>query len=473
MKDLIGRQNEQKIIQSLLNSSRSEFAAFFGRRRVGKTFFIREYFQYNFDFQLTGLANADTSQQLFNFYNAFNRQSPLLLDTPPKSWLEAFEHLKDHIELTTEKRKKVVFIDEIPWLDTAKSDFMIGLESFWNHWASARKDIFLIVCGSAASWMINQLINNSGGLHNRVTREVKIEPFTLSEVEAYLLSRGHICTRYQIIQLYMVTGGVPFYLDRLKTELSILQNIDELCFSKSGVLRNEFQHLFKSLFNKFEKHEKIVETLSQKAIGMTRQEILDKSKLKSGGTFSKVIEELELSGFITSYGPIDKKIKDTLYRLSDFYTLFYFKFIQTVPHPEPNYWVKRADSPSQRAWAGYAFEQVCLAHTEAIKSAIGISGVSTSLGSWRGKHGEKGVQIDMLIERNDGVTNICEMKFSISEFTITKSYADNLRTKISVYKNATKTKNAIQLITVTTYGVSKNAYASELVQKDITMDDLF
>lgn len=447
--------------------------ALYGRRRVGKTFLIREYFNYEFDFYFSGLANADTSQQLFNFYNAYNRQANLTLEKPPVNWLVAFEYLKDHLELVKSDNKLVIFLDEIPWLDTARSDFMIGLESFWNDWASNRKDILLVVCGSAASWMIDELINNHGGLHNRVTKHVKIEPFSLNETEEYLVSRGHKCTRYQIIQLYMVTGRIPYYLEALDPQLSILQNIDALCFHKGGLLRSEFAHLFRSLFKKYQKHELIVKVLATKSMGMTRKEILKNTGLKSGGTFTKVLEELELSGFITSYAAIDKRAKDSIFRLTDFYTLFYFKFIVNVHNPEKNYWVNRVDDPSHRAWSGYSFEQVCLSHEDAIKKAIGISGVSTIVGSWRGNSDDVGAQIDMLIDRKDGVVNICEMKFSINEYTVTKDYATKLRNKIGVYKASTNTKSAVQLVMVTTYGLKKNAYSNELVHKEVVMDDLF
>jgi len=473
MSDLVGRHKEKEIFVKRIASKQSEFLAFYGRRRVGKTYFIREYFDYTFDFQLSGLGNADTVQQLFNFYNAYNRQANQALNAPPKNWLEAFEYLKDHIELIKDKGKKIIFLDEVPWMDTPKSDFMMGLESFWNGWAANRKDIVLIVCGSAASWMLNELINSHGGLHNRVTQEVKIEPFTLSEVEEYLTSQGHIATRYQILQLYMVTGGIPFYLERLRPDLSILQNIDELCFHKGGILKYEFEHIFKSLFKKYHRHEKIVETLAGRTSGMTRKEIITKSKLKTGGTFTKVLEELELSGFISKYVPIGKRVKDTIYRLSDFYTLFYFKFIKNNLAPEQNYWVKRVDDSAHRAWTGYAFEQVCLDHADAIKSALGIEGVSTEIGSWKGISEDQGAQIDMLINRKDGVINICEMKYSINEYTITKDYANKLRNKIGVFKASTKTKKAVQLIMVTTYGLKRNAYSNELVVKEIVMDDLF
>lgn len=473
MKSIIGRVKQRQLFQEILDGSKSEFMAFFGRRRIGKTFLIREFFDGEFDFQLTGLANADTSQQLFNFFNSYNRQAYIPLVDPPKNWLEAFDKLKDHLETIDTPHKKIIFLDEVPWMDTAKSDFISGLENFWNSWAAYRNDVILITCGSAASWMINELINNHGGLHNRVTHQVHLEPFTLQETEEFLLAKGHRCTRYQIIQLYMVTGGVPFYLERLNPQKSIMQNIDDLCFKKGGLLRQEFPHLFRSLFKKYQKHELVVKALSTKSLGLTRKEILAQTQLRSGGTFSSILEELELSGFITGYTAIDKKSKDTLYRLSDFYTLFYFKFIANNPNPEDNYWINRIDDPSHRAWSGYAFEQVCLEHQKAIKKAIGISGVRTEIGSWKGTSNKKGAQIDMLINRKDGITNICEMKYSINEYTITKDYADKLRTKIGVFRSSTKTKNAIQLVMVTTYGLNRNAYSDELVHKSVTMDELF
>lgn len=470
---IIGRKTEIQKLERVVQSKKSEFLTVYGRRRVGKTFLIREYFDYTFDFQISGLANADTSQQLFNFDTALNKQSNLVFEVPSSNWLIAFHRLIDHLENKPNKEKKVIFFDELPWFDTQASDFMMGLEHFWNSWASNRKDILLIVCGSAASWMINVLINNDGGLHNRITQKMKIDPFNLKETEEMLVAKNCVLDRYQIVQLYMAMGGIPYYLDAIQPNLSATQNIQELFFDKSGLLKNEFFNLYRSLFRKYEIYEKIVEALSTKNEGLQRGDIVKLSGLTSGGTLTKVLTDLEESGFITAYMPFDNKQKNMLYRLSDFYTAFYFKFIKDGSFQGANSWINMIDNPVQRTWQGFTFEQICIDHVEQIKKSLGINGVQSNNASWRGGTPEKSAQVDLLIDRRDQVVNLCECKFSLDTFSIDKEYSEKLRSKIATFKEATKTKKAVFLTLITTYGVEKNKYANALMQNEVTMDDLF
>lgn len=469
---IIGRKKEIEKINGIFESKKSEFLAVYGRRRVGKTFLIREHFNYTFDFQISGVANADTSQQLFNFDSALLKQSNLVFETPSGNWLIAFQRLIEHLENKKEKEKKVIFFDELPWFDTNSSDFIIGLEHFWNSWATNRKDVLLIVCGSAASWMVNILINNSGGLHNRITQKMKIEPFTLQETEEMLLAKKCVLDRYQIVQLYMALGGIPYYLDAVQPNLSAAQNIQALLFDAAGLLKNEFFNLYRSLFRKYENYEKVVEILSSKNEGLQRGDIIKLSGIASGGTLSKILLDLEESGFICAYFSFDGKNKSVIYRLSDFYTIFYFKFIKNNIYKGKDAWTNAIDNPRQRAWQGFAFEQVCLSHILQIKKALGISGVQSNNVAWKGGTEEKSAQIDLLIDRRDQVINLCECKFSLDTFSIDKEYSEKLRSKINTFKTATKTKKAVFLTMITTYGVEKNKYV-HLMQNEIVLDDLF
>lgn len=454
----------------MLNSKKSEFLAVYGRRRVGKTYLIKEYFGYQFDFFITGMANATTVQQLFNFDTEMNRQSNLVFDAPSANWLEAFQRLREHLEGKKKEGKLVIFIDELPWMHTHGSDFLMALEHFWNAWATHRKDVLLIVCGSAASWMLTEVINSTGGLHNRVTGQMKIEPFTLREAEELLKSNNCHLDRYQLIQLYMCMGGVPYYLDAVEPGKSAAQNIQNLFFEKSGLLRNEFHNLYRALFKRHEVYEKVVEVLSTKPYGMARNDVIKSSGLQSGGTLSKVLIDLEESGFITSYPSLDRKNKNTIYRLSDYFTAFYFRFLQK---PQGSDWLQLIDQPTHRAWQGFTFEQVCLDHVPQIKKALGISGIQAEQASWRGATEDKGAQIDLLIDRRDHVITICECKFPLDTYTINKEYADQLRAKLSVFKEVSKTKKAVHLVFVSSYGLHHNSYSDMLVQGEVTMDALF
>ena len=469
---IIGRKEEQQILHSAVQSENSEFVAEYGRRRVGKTYLIRETFGYKFTFQHTGLAKGNTKEQLFSF--AISLRDAGYDDCPiPKSWLEAFSLLSAYLKNSTDE-KKIVFLDELPWMDTPRSNFISAFEHFWNGWASARKDIVLIICGSATSWIINKVINDHGGLHNRVTKQIALQPFTLKECEMFAKSKGLEMSRYQLAECYMVLGGIPYYWSLLEKGLSLAQNIDKIIFAKNGKLSNEFNQLYASLFKSPEQYIDIVTALGKKKAGMTREEIIAATDKYSNGALSKVLDELEYCGFIRKYNGFDKKSKQAIYQLIDNYTLFYFKFIQQNENNDEHFWSASIDSAMHRAWSGLAFERLCMAHTQQIKVALGISGVLSNVYSWRKEADETsdGAQIDLLIDRNDQVINLCEMKYSLSEYAIDAEYEQKLRNKKSAFIDATNTRKAVHLTMVTTFGIKTNVH-SGIVQNEVKLDDLF
>ena len=469
---IIGRKEEQQILHSAAQSENSEFVAVYGRRRVGKTYLIRETFGYKFTFQHTGLAKGNTKEQLFSF--AISLRDAGYDDCPiPKSWLEAFSLLSTYLKNSTDE-KKIVFLDELPWMDTPRSNFISAFEHFWNGWASARKDIVLIICGSATSWIINKVINDHGGLHNRVTKQIALQPFTLKECEMFAQSKGLEMSRYQLAECYMVLGGIPYYWSLLEKGLSLAQNIDKIIFAKNGKLSNEFNQLYASLFKSPEQYIDIVTALGKKKAGMTREEIIAATDKYSNGALSKVLDELEYCGFIRKYNGFDKKSKQAIYQLIDNYTLFYFKFIQQNENNDEHFWSASIDSAMHRAWSGLAFERLCMAHTQQIKAALGIAGVLSNVYSWRKEADETsdGAQIDLLIDRKDQVINLCEMKYSLSEYIIDAEYEQKLRNKKSVFIDTTNTRKAVHLTMVTTFGIKVNAH-SGIVQNEITLEDLF
>jgi uncharacterized protein len=470
---IIGRKKEIQTLYSLKESTKSEFLAIYGRRRVGKTYLIRNVFDKDFVFQLTGLANTNLKGQLANFHRALVRQS---LKTekivPAKNWFDAFQQLMDFVENST-KPQKVIFLDELPWFDTPNSGFVSALEHFWNSWASARKDIILIICGSSASWIINKLINNKGGLHNRITKRIKLEPFSLAETEAFFKNKNSAFERYQIVQLYMVLGGIPFYLDMVETSQSAIQNINRLCFEANGELRLEFENLYSSLFKKAEDHEAVIQALSTKALGLSRDELIKTAKIKNGGGTTNLLKELEECGFIRKYPAFGKRERNQLYQLIDFYSLFYLTFIKNSSLIDENLWINGVDNPQFRAWSGYAFEMICLHHLKEIKQALGISGVFTNTSTWFSTDKTQKAQIDLVIDRRDGIINVCEMKFSVKPFTIDKKYAEELRLKMETFREQTDTKKSIFLTMITAFGVQKNEYSNSVVQNSISLNELF
>lgn len=470
---MIGRKEELKVLKGLESNQKPAFVAVYGRRRIGKTFLIRHVFGDRFSFYVTGIANVDQKVQLANFYSGLVRYFPRLEDNPiPTDWFRAFQYLISGLE-QSEAQQKIIFMDELPWFDQANSGFISALEHFWNSWASARSDIILIVCGSAASWMISNLLNNRGGLHNRVTHRLPLAPFSLGECEEFLRSKFANYNRYQIIQLYMVLGGIPFYLELVDPGKSVAQNINDLCFSPRGPLRAEYENLYISLFKNPRRHIAVIEALSKKNKGLERVELLKAAKLADGGSASKTLRELEASGFIRKYPAFGKKDRYVLYQLSDFYSHFYIKFIRDSSDLDKDYWLNAIDSPDIRAWSGYAFEQVCLAHLDKIKHTLGISGIQTRSSAWVGKHEDEKAQVDLVIDRRDQVINLCEMKFSMDTYSIDKSYAEQLRRKIRIFKASTQTKKAIFLTLITTFGLEQGGHGGGLVQNVMEMDKLF
>ncbi len=468
---LIGRIKEKQCLEDYLNSGRSEFIAVYGRRRVGKTFLIRQVIGEKACFSLTGMENADLRDQLANFFFSLRRVYPQVFH--PKSWIEAFDELQSYLE-SLPKGDKIIFIDELPWLDTTRSRFVSALEHFWNGWADARTDIKLIVCGSAISWMIDNIINNRGGLHNRKTHQIYIAPFTLAESQQYFESNGFGYRQKEIAECYMVMGGVAYYYSLMTPKESVAQNIDRLFFSSQGELSNEFNNLFHSLFKRSADHVTIVTALASKGKGLTRKQLLELTKLNNNQKFTNTLEELEKCGFIRQYIPFGDTVRDIIFQLTDAFTLFYFQYATENKYQDENFWTNSLNSARYRSWSGTAFEMLCLNHLQQIKQALGISGIQSRACCWLSKKEEekRGAQIDLLIDRADQTVNICEMKFSRYEYEIDKSDDEVINRKIETFLEQTKTRKSLMLTLVTSFGLKMNKYSGQ-VQKVITLEDLF
>ena len=469
----IGREKEINKLKKAKEDNRSHFIAVYGRRRIGKTFLIRETYKEEFLFQHAGLSKGGMKSQIDAFSKSIEK-SGLSPEKKPKKWMEAFDDVEELI-LQSEKEKKIIFIDELSWMDTPRCDLLVALEHFWNSFASSRNDVILIVCASATSWILSKIIHSKGGLYNRLTEEINLQVFTLKECEEFAKGKGLALTKNQILQYYMIFGGVPYYWEFIEKGLSYQQNVDNILFSQNAPLRDEFKYIFSSIFKKPEEYQKIVEALGKKKIGMTREEIIEKTGIENSGALSKKLEELESCGFIRKYYAFGLKTKNAIYQLIDNFTLFYYSFLERYPTDE-YFWSNQINTPKVNTWLGLAFERVCLEHIKQIKIKLGISGVYTEVNSWTCKKDEDkglfGSQIDLLIVRKDQVINLCEMKYSDTEYTIKKDLDESIRRKISDLKNGTKTKYAIFPTLITTYGLMENSYSYN-IQSVITLEDLF
>ena len=469
--EIIGRERERQILRRCETSGKPEFIAVYGRRRVGKTFLMVEHFGNKFTFSVTGVSEGGTKDQLRVFHASLKKH--FQTDIPePSNWLQAFGLLEEQLEKDITLGRKVLFIDEMPWLDTAKSKFLPALEHFWNSYASRRNDILLIVCGSAASWIIKNLLNNYGGLHNRVTEKIIVEPYNLYECEAFYRSRGIVMTRQQMAEAYMILGGIPFYMDAMDSMYGLNQNIDLLLFEKNAKLENEFNRLYNSLFRHADNHINIAKTLAKSSNSMTRKELSKASGISDGGGLTKTLEEMEACGLLGRSADIKKKRNGDYYRLEDFYTLFYFKYIESQRGNDPRFWTNYLSYPAHRTWCGYAFERLCMAHSQQIKQRLGITGVLSETYAFRGNNEKGRAQIDIIIDRRDDVINLCECKFTVQPYELTDKDIADLERKKEVFLQETGTKKAIHVTLITTKGLAHNPYRNE-IQSEITLDDLF
>ena len=468
---IIGRKAEQEVLRECIDSERSEFVALYGRRRVGKTFLVREIFEDDFVFYATGILDGDQEAQLANFNEEISKYGGSALE-PARNWREAFNNLYSLIESSKRTTKKVVFLDEIPWMNTTRSDFLSALDHFWNRWVSLRGDVLLIICGSAASWIIDNIVNNIGGLHNRLTRHIHLSPFTLRECEAYYYAKGINLPQYQIAEAYMIFGGIPYYMDLFRPKYSLAQNVDAIFFAENAPLLNEYQNLFRSLVRNAEGHMRVIEALAGRNSGKTRDDIVALSKISDGGWLTKVLNELIAGGFVRKYLSFGKKTRNTLYQLIDPFTLFCLRFDRMREAHSTDFWLRFYRTPEHASWAGHAFEIICLLHIPQIRQALGISGVLTGIYSWKSTTSDPGAQIDLVIERGDNLINLCEMKYASSEFVIDKEYDKKLRNKASAFVEETKTRKAAHITMITTYGLKKVMYQAG-IPFEITLEDLF
>ena len=468
-KTIVGRAYEQQVLTDSLTSHRSELVAIYGRRRIGKTYLIREFFGNKITFGFTGLSTGKRADQIKNFILKLNEvTNEFKKGKQPTDWLEAFSYLKTFLKgIKESKKKKVIFIDEFPWVDSHKSGFLAAFENFWNDYCTTRSDLVVVVCGSAASYMIKKIISNSKGLSKRITQTIKLKPFNLHETQCFFKYKGITMEEYEILKIYMVIGGIAEYLEHVKTGESAVITIDRLCFQQGAYLENEYDEVFKSLFDKNSYHQKIMNVLANnKKEGITRDEILKELKISSGGRFSDSLKELIQSGYVLKYEAYKDDIKTTLYRVYDEFCLFHLQFM--IPFKGSKL-TQIFQKQEYKSWCGYAFETICWKHYKEVKKAMKCDQIESKNYSW---HNPK-TQVDLVIDRDDDVVNLCEIKFYNDEFSLDATYLQRLRNKENQFRASTKTKKGIYTVMITTWGVKPNQYSQAIVTSSLTMKCLF
>lgn len=467
---IIGREKEIETLNQIVNSKRPEFVCVYGRRRIGKTYLIKQFFKEKFSFYITGIKGLSNRSQLSNFKSQLSKYG-LKRKGSFKSWLEAFDSLIELLEkqdIYTYNGKRVVFIDETPWMDAPKSDFKASLDYFWNSWGSSQEDLILIVCGSATSWIINNLLNSTGGFYNRITKRLKLNQFTVKEVKELLEYNDIRFSNREIVETYMILGGIPYYLNLLDGRLSLAQNIDMLFFAENGDLKDEKTLLLSSLFKNHTKHELILNLLYKKKCGLSKSDISKEANLNSDKNLKTVLDELEQCGFIRSFVDFKTTKNNPLYQIVDSFILFSFDILDE----NMSSWLNYIGTPKYYSWAGHAFKVFCLNHIPLIKEELGISGMETNDYSFTKRDSDNGAQIDLVIDRKDETINLCEMKYSISDFEIDKQYENNLLNKINVFKKATKSKKSLKLTLITLYGLTNNKH-SHIIDQVVSVEKWF
>lgn len=474
---LIGRQQQIRQFDQIMSRDDAQLVAVYGRRRVGKTYLVKKYFEESFDFYFTGSHKTPTTVQLAMFSQALHEYSGQP-ETSFKNWVQAFAALKQYL-MSLNKDRIVIFLDEIPWMDVQKSNFLPAFSQFWNSWASTYPGLKLIACGSSTTWMLDKFVGDKGGFYGRSNRSIYLAPFSLGETERFLKTRNIIWSRYQIVKLYMIMGGIPYYLDMLDPSLPFDSNIDELFFPMNAPLKNEYDFLFRTLFKNAQLYRRVVELVATRAKGLTQAEIKDLLKLSDGGELSKVLENLQKCDFLRTYVPFGGKSNGVIYQLIDLFSLFHLRFVSTHNGQDEHYWTN-LDDHKKEAWEGYAFEVVCMHHIPQIKERLGIRGVLTNACSWQtkpltDKNGTQwhGTQIDLLLDRDDNIINLCEMKYSKSEYVVTESYYNTLTSRQEIFCHHTSTKKSTTITFITTYGLKKNKHSDTYLPHQIVMDDLF
>jgi uncharacterized protein len=483
-KQIVGRDRETKILNNIWNSKEAELVAIYGRRRVGKTYLVRELFSKKGIYcEIVGKKDAPLSEQLENFSDAISKTFHKDISVRiPKNWKDAFKLLTKEIENIPRSKKILIFFDELPWMATPKSGLLQNVDYFWNSVWSRTKNLKIVLCGSAAAWIIDNLINAKGGLYNRITRTILLEPFNLFETKMFLKKRGIHLKDKHVLDIYMVMGGIPHYLKQVQKGKSAIQNIDDICFLKDGLLYSEFQKIFKSLFDASDIHLVLVKEIAKQRYGIDRNQLLNNLNMTSGGTFDKRMEELEAAGFIQRFVPYGKKIKNHYYRVIDEYTLFYLTWIEPYSRLRlgggggEEYWPNKAKTGVWLDWAGASFEQICYKHIQQIKGALGLSGVSCEAGNWRyvptKTSKEQGAQIDLLFDRDDNTISLCEIKYSENLFVLDKAYANKLVSKSQVFEKYFQTNKQIFWCLITMEGVKKNMWYEDLIHNEVALKDL-
>jgi uncharacterized protein len=468
---LFGREVERQIIVDHSLSTQSSLIAIIGRRRIGKTYLVRRALENKIDFEMTGSQNGTLDEQLQNFHIALRDSSKSNTERPiPRNWIEALDQLKKFLVAKKGKRKKVIFFDEFPWINSPRSGFVEKFAHFWNSWAS-ENNVMIILCGSAATWMIKHVVNGKGGLHNRISHTIYLKQFQLQETREMLVGMGIKATESQLAELYMIFGGVPYYLSLFLRGKSIPQNIDALLYKENGKLVKEFENLLPSLFDNAANHLDVLQAMASKWKGLTRSELASSYKKTDGGGLTQVLADLEYSGFITSYQPFGKIKKETLFRISDSYILFYLKFLKRNRQES---FLDIAKTANYRIWCGYAFENLCLQHIGKIKETLGLGKIISFSSSYlsKGNKYEDGYQFDLIIERADSVINVCEMKYYNGRFVIDKKMYQKVKDNLAKFQTVVGNKVVLHYTMVTTNGCIQNEYFHDLVDEEVTLSDL-
>jgi AAA+ ATPase superfamily predicted ATPase len=464
MKQFIGRKVEIAQLTALIDLPRPSIAVIYGRRRVGKSELIRHVTQGKNVLSFEGLEGQPKHKQIKNFLFQLSAQSNIR-EKNISDWPDALILLRT----LTQDGQWIIILDEFQWMANYQNELVSVIKMIWEKYLSQNPDLTLILCGSIASFMKSKVLKSSA-LYGRTDYELNLHELNLSEISEFFPGKGSD----EVIDTAMLVGGIPKYLELISEYPSLYDALEPLAFSQDGFFKTEYDRLFASHFGKKPIFMKIIQTLATNPYGLTTGKLAKEMQVASGGTLCHQLDDLESAGFLHSIIPFDKPEGSKLrkYILMDAYVRFYHSIIrgsmkETTP-PNTQFHAIMS-SPRYAAWAGMAFEFLCMRHHKEISRILGFHGIPYTAGPFfqRKTLDTPGVQIDLLFERSDKILVLCEMKYLLA--SVPGDIIDQVNRKVSALQEKYPGRTILKVLltkTGSTETVAKKGYFFRIIRAD-------
>jgi hypothetical protein len=465
----VGRKNELRMLNDAYRSGKDELVVLYGRRRIGKSSLVKRFAEkkkayYEFE----ALEGETTPGQINHFLQQLKKQidDPILDSVRFANWEQVFTYLTEKVINRKSKVKKILFLDELPWMAAGRIRLVSLLKYYWdNHWKS--KHVMLILCGSVASFMVKKVLH-SNALYGRTTIEILLKGFSPEEA-ARLLSKKR--SREETLNYQLVFGGVPKYLEQINTSQSFNKNMNTLCFSPHGIMLKEVERIFYSQFREPRTYLKIINLLKNGIFSLS--EISSKTKIPSGGGLKQYLKNLERAEMIRSYIPFDRSgnSKFKKYTLADEFLVFFFKYmgpnLRVIKESSSRRLFETLTQNSFDSWLGFAFERFCLKHAGLLALVMDFAD-DILLASPYFKKNDERFQIDLLYQRADRVITVCEIKHQ--NIKIGTNIIPEMQRKCALLK--VPRGYALEKALISLYGPDNSLKDTGYFHHFVTLDDI-